>query len=349
MFCTIRHLVFARFFPKFLPLKKDMIFDVASLTKPIVTVSLLMKLVESGKVDVDQRLSRIFQSFALSGKEEMTIRHLLTHSSGYSSWIPFYKEIEKLDAGERSGIMNSRGAVEFVYSKILRSELKKTPGLSAEYSDVGFILLGHAIEVLSGVEDLGRLARDEIFQPLGLRESGFIDLREIKRGAVRATSDNIVPTARCLWRDKILLAEVHDDNAWAMGGVAAHAGLFCSAMDVHKFAREMICCFLGKGQLFKAETVRQFWTRDCGVADSAWALGWDTPSEKGSSAGKYFSKQAVGHLGYTGVSLWIEPERELDVVLLSNRVHPSTKNKRIKEFRPELHDLVMEALGYSVS
>ena len=157
----------------------------------------------------------------------------------------------------------------------------------------------------------------------------------------------IAPTAECQWRGQILSGEVHDDNAWVMGGVAGHAGVFSTAEDVNLFATEMINCYHGRGNLVDRDVIREFWTRAGVDQKSSWALGWDTPSEQKSSSGQYFSENAVGHLGYTGCSLWIDHERELSVVLLSNRIHPTPDNGSIREFRPKIHDLVMETLGYS--
>ncbi|MBP9839132.1 MAG: serine hydrolase, partial [Proteobacteria bacterium] len=143
-------------------------------------------------------------------------------------------------------------------------------------------------------------------------------------------------------------AEVHDDNAWAMGGIAAHSGIFSNALDLHQFAFEMIECYHGRGGLINKEVMKLFWTPALVDPESTWALGWDTPSKVGSSAGKYFSKSTVGHLGFTGCSMWIDPEKELAVILLTNRVHPSVDNLLIREFRPIVHNLVMQALGYGI-
>jgi CubicO group peptidase (beta-lactamase class C family) len=171
----------------------------------------------------------------------------------------------------------------------------------------------------------------------------------MKRRGLAPVTDMIAPTAECPWRERILCGEVHDDNAWAMGGVAGHAGLFSTARDVHAFATEMIDCYHGRGGLVSQDTVRKFWTLDNSIEGSSWALGWDTPSPEHSSSGRYFSRNSVGHLGFTGCSLWIDPDRELDVVLLSNRVHPNPENNLIREFRPLIHDLVMETLGLAES
>ncbi len=327
-------------------LRVNTVYDVASLTKALVTTTLIMRLIDSGKVELDRRLSRIFQTFGTFGKERITVRNLLAHCSGLPAYVPFYKQIAKADSGEKAGIMRCRGALEMVYHDIYRLPLEHEPGTISKYSDVGFILLGHLIEVGSGGRHLDKVAAEQLFAPLKLRSTGFVELSRITRRGVAPITDVIAPTSECPWRRKLVWGEVQDENAWAMGGVAGHAGLFSTAEDVHAIARELINCYHGRGSLVSKDVARLFWTKDGTVEDSTWALGWDTPSPEGSSSGHHFGANAVGHLGYTGCSLWIDPERELEIILLTNRVHPSVDNNLIKEFRPQIHDLVMETLGY---
>lgn len=331
--------------PEVTPMKESLVFDVASLTKAVVTTTLIMRLVDRGQITIDRRLSHFFQTFGSHGKEKMCVRHLLAHSSGYPDHLPYYKQVEQADRAARAGLMSSREACDFVYNEIFRSRLENLPGKVTKYSDIGYILLGRVAEVAHGGKTIDRLAREEIFKPLGLSSTGYVDLMKLKRGGFEAVSDMIVPTNRCAWRGKLICGEVQDENAWAMGGVAGHAGVFSTAQDIHRFASEMIECYHGRSEYLSSEVLKSFWQKEEG--EGTWALGWDTPSKTGSSAGQYFSEQAVGHLGYTGCSLWIEPELELSVVLLTNRVHPSTTNKQIKEFRPLFHDAVMESLGYA--
>jgi CubicO group peptidase (beta-lactamase class C family) len=155
----------------------------------------------------------------------------------------------------------------------------------------------------------------------------------------------IAPTERCEWRKKILCGEVHDDNAYAMGGVAGHSGLFSSAADVNLLLSSLRDAYLGKNSFLPEAIVREAFTRDKTVAQSTRTLGWDTPSPTGSAAGTRFSKNTIGHLGFTGTSVWLDLDKAVHVVLLSNRVHPSRNNDKIKDFRPVIHDLVMEAIG----
>lgn len=331
--------------PTVTPMHEDVVFDLASLSKVFVTTTLLMQLVEAGKIDVKHRVSRLLQTFGSQGKESITIRHLLTHSSGLASTQPFYKEIEEANCSGRMGIMASRGAVQLVNNALSHTKLEYPVGSATKYSDLGFLVLGAAIEAINGSKHLDRLAQENIFTPLKLQSTGYIDLSRIRKRDLGIRNEVIAPTAQCPWRGRVLCGEVHDDNAWAMGGVAGHAGVFSTARDVHLFASELINCYHNRGSLVSPEVLRQFWQRDGSVPNSTWALGWDTPSKQGSSSGQHFSANSVGHLGFTGCSLWIDPEREIDVILLSNRIHPSIDNQAIRDFRPVIHDLVMEALG----
>jgi CubicO group peptidase (beta-lactamase class C family) len=343
--------------PEVTPMERDTVFDIASLTKALFTTTLTMIAVDLGLLPLDRKLSHIFQTFSTLGKERMTVRHLLAHCSGYPAHAPLYKLVHQADRAERAGIMWSRGAVELIYNEVFRAKLENLPGKVTKYSDLGFILLGNALEVTfgGGGNYLDKLVQKYILKPLQLQSTGYIDLYKMRRRGIQPLTEIIAPTAECAWRGKILCGEVHDDNAYVMGGVAAHAGIFSTAADLHLIAAELINCYQGRGGLVKPEVVREFWRHDETVPGSTWALGWDMPNadrsgkESGgkerSSAGRYFSPQAVGHLGYTGCSIWIEPEKEIDVILLTNRVHPSVENTMIREFRPLIHDLVLEALG----
>jgi serine-type D-Ala-D-Ala carboxypeptidase len=152
------------------------------------------------------------------------------------------------------------------------------------------------------------------------------------------------PTSFCAFRKRLLVGEVDDENAYAMGGVAGHAGLFAPVRDVDRIAQELLACYAGRSEWLPQKVVRDFWTRDTTVQGSTWALGWDTPSAQYSSSGRHFSPAAVGHLGFTGTSIWIEPERAISISLLTNRVHPRRDNQAIRDFRPRIHDLIMEAI-----
>ena len=212
------------------------------------------------------------------------------------------------------------------------------------------MLLGEAVERLSG-KPLDRFCRDEMFTPMQLSSTFFVDLSRsweetCPAPAPAIAAAEIAATEDCPWRRKILCGEVHDDNAYAMGGVAGHAGLFSSAPDVHRFIRFLGRCRTGaEPDFLPAAVVREFLEAERPLPGQTHVLGWDTPSPEGSSSGRHFSARTVGHLGFTGTSIWWDLERDVHVVFLTNRVHPSRDNDAIRQFRPLVHDAVMEALG----
>ena len=325
------------------PMQPDTTFDLSSLTKPLATTTAFMLLVQDGKVQVDDRATRFFPNFGVQGKTYVTFRHVLAHCSGLAAWRPYFREIARRDREGRLNFLASRGAKEFVYEQIHREKAEYETGTRSLYSDLGFMLLGELVELLTR-GPLDRFCRERIFRPLGLRGMGFIDLTELRTRKVAPVVERIAPTERCPWRLKVLCGEVHDDNAYAMGGVAGHAGLFASAADIDALVCRLRACWRGEDTFVAPGLMREFWTRHATVPRSTWALGWDTPTPEISSAGRHISARAVGHLGFTGTSLWIDLERDAHVILLTNRVHPRRDNDAIKALRPAIHDAVLEAL-----
>ena len=321
----------------------ETVYDLSSLTKALATTVAVMMLARDGKFRLDDRVTRLFPNFGVHGKGAATFRHLLAHCSGLPAWRPFYQRVAEIEKGGRVNFMASYGAKEFTYDEIHRERPEAPPGTKTIYSDLGFITLGETIEKLASVS-LDRFCREKIFRPLGLRATDFIDLSLVRSRRLEPVADMFAPTESCPSRKRLLVGEVDDENAFAMGGVAGHAGLFAPVREVDRIAAELIACQAGRSDFVPQKIVREFWTRDTAVADSTWALGWDTPSPQGSSSGSRFSPAAVGHLGFTGTSIWIEPEREIAISLLTNRVHPRRDNQKIREFRPKIHDLIMDAL-----
>jgi len=329
--------------PQKTPMELDTIFDLASLTKPLATTTAVMLLVREKKIRLEDRVTRFFPNFGVFGKTHVTFRHLLAHCSGLPAWKAYYQDIIK---GEREGKINfvaSRAAKSYVFEQIHREKPVGPPGTQSLYSDLGFMLLGEFVEEISGWS-LDRYCQDKIFKPLGLRSTSFVDLTQLRTRRLQPVREMIAPTEDCPWRKKILCGEVHDDNAYAMGGVAGHAGLFSSARDIHLFLIRLRSCYRGEDPFLPAALVREFVARDGTVKGSTYALGWDTPSPDNSSSGGYFSRQSVGHLGFTGTSIWWDLERDCHVILLSNRIHPSRGSDKIKGFRPYIHDLIMKSL-----
>ena len=330
--------------PERAPMRLETVFDLSSLTKPLATTIAVMMLVSDGKLRLDERVTRFFHNFGVHGKAYVSFRQLLAHCSGLAAWRPFYQQIAEVEKTGKVNFMASRGAKEFVYEEIHRERPEYPPGSKALYSDLNFMLLGEVIEQIVGVA-LNRYCRDKIFRPLDLRATDFIDISLVRTRRLEPVQDMFAPTSFCPLRKRLLIGEVDDENAFAMGGVAGHAGLFAPVREVDRIARELLRCFAGQSDFVPQRVVQDFWTRDKAVRDSTWALGWDTPSSEYSSSGHHFSAEAVGHLGFTGTSIWMEPARGIAITMLTNRVHPRRDNQAIRELRPRIHDLVMDALG----
>jgi len=296
------------------------IFDLASVTKVVATTSMAMILYDRGLLDLEAPVTGVLPEFdgADSRRSQVTFRMLLAHSSG----LPAYERLF-LRAFTRDALLREAFAVP----------LKHGPGTHAEYSDIGFILLGIAIERISG-ESLDSFCRREVFGLLGMADTAF--------NPPAAGRDRTAPTAEDrAFRKRTIQGEVQDENASVMSGVAGHAGVFSTAADLATFANAMLD---GGDPIVRRGTIDLFTRREHSPAGTSRALGWDTPSSP-SQSGKYFSAASYGHLGYTGTSLWIDPERRLSITLLTNRTWPDCSNQVIKTVRPRFHDAVIEALG----
>jgi len=327
--------------PERIPMARDTVFDLASLTKPMATATAVMLLVRDGALGLDDPVSKYLPSFSERDKDAVTLRHLLTHSAGLKPWRGFHELL--LDKERKTGeawIATPAGR-EFVVDRVLRSGLVHEVGAAAVYGDLDFIALGAVVEAVAH-QSLDAFCAEQIFAPLGMKETRFIRLGEAEPELAPELKRRMAATENCPWRGRILWGEVHDPNASAMGGVAGHAGLFGTADDVMTFARTLLDVWHGRSEVWPRLLLAEFTRRQDLPPDSDWALGWDTPTAGASSSGKYFSAQSVGHLGFTGTSLWIDLEREAVVVFLTNRVHLVAKRSRF-ELRSVVHDLVMEA------
>jgi CubicO group peptidase (beta-lactamase class C family) len=326
------------------PMTVDTVFDVASLTAGVITTTILMRLVEQGRLRLEDRVSRYIQAFGVLGKSPITVAHLLTHTSGLISWHPYFEELLRENEGARMGIITSRSAREWVLNAIVRSSLKGEVGGKHVYSDTGLMLLGFLIEAVAGLPLL-KAAYQYVIQPMRLKSTSFIDLSRIKRGGLHPVTDMLAPTEECPWRQRMLWGEVHDDNAWAMGGIAGHSGLFSSGSDLHQFAKEMVNALDGRSHLLKRSTLDLFLTgHPVSGSVPTIKLGWDSPTKENGMTESGLSSQAFGYNGFTGCSLWIDPSTGCDIILMTNRIHPSRSNKKILSFRPQLYRAVHDAL-----
>lgn len=313
-----------------LPIKKQTFFDLASLTKPLATTLAVMKLIQQDKLTLDRTIGSILPGFKNNEKEQITIRHLLSHASGLPDHKPYYMELQEVAFEKRR---------ETLRELLIREPLIAPIGQTPLYSDIGFMILSWVVEAISG-KRLDRFVADEIYTPIGIETDNalfFIDL------GMPPHKGEFAVTEKCPWRKMLLSGVVHDDNAYAAGGIEGHAGLFGTAEAVHTLVGELLSAYYGRSetQVFQKDLLRTFFQKQ---GQSDMALGFDTPSASHSSCGGYFSKKSVGHLGFTGTSFWVDLERSIWIILLSNRVYPNRTNEKIKAFRPLIHDAVMRHL-----
>ncbi len=304
--------------PKVFP---NTLYDLASLTKVVATTTAAMICYDRNLFSLDDKVVKYIPQFGVNGKDKITIKNLLLHNSGLPAWKKFY--------GRN---LNSDDVIKEIYS----SELEYKPGDKTVYSDLGMITLGKIIEKVTG-KSLAYFYIEEICRPLEMNSSLFCPPDILKDLCAPTEIDNY-------WRMKTLQGEVHDETSAMLNGVAGHAGLFSTASDISK----LMTVLMHKGKLegkefIKQSTVELFTKRYS--EESTRALGWDTKSDSGSSAGNYFSKNSFGHTGFTGTSIWADPDRNLFVVFLTNRIYPTRDNIKITKVRPMLHDAIIKSLG----
>ncbi len=321
------------------PVTPTTVYDLASLTKPLATVTSLALLAQAGQCRLDDRLDAHLPELGDASIGRATIRQLLTHSSGLPGWRGFYERLSP--NAVLPSTPQSREDAERQLLQLIKGEaLLYGMGERSLYSDLGFMLLGLVVERL-GRTTLDRFVCEHLVQPLKAHPLCYLPGDRETESLKTSLLDRVAPTEWDPWRGRLLCGEVHDENAAALGGVAGHAGLFGTAEAVLAVTGAWLMGHHRKKSILNSDVVRDFTSPQNAVPGSSWALGWDTPSVP-SSSGQYFSSQSFGHLGYTGTSIWIDPACELEVVLLSNRVHPSRKNERIRAFRPAIHDLVYQ-------
>jgi CubicO group peptidase (beta-lactamase class C family) len=314
------------------PVTARTIYDVASLTKPMATAAALMTL----DIDLDRPVTPWLPELGVRGAERITLAQLLGHASGFPAHIEFFK---RLRAGERAGAATAR---EALLRMVCATELEREPGQKAMYSDLGYIALGFVIERITG-KTLDVAVRDLVTGPLGMEDTFYVDLHGA--GLPADMLQRVAPTEVCPYRG-LVHGQVHDDNAHAGGGVFGHAGLFATAGDVARFARTMIAVLNGRTVAgFAPDVIARFVTVSA-APDTTWRLGWDRPAPLPavSHAGDLWPRHGLGHLGFTGCAMWLDPPRGRYVVLLTNRVHPSRDQPGILQFRRAVMDAVVREL-----
>jgi CubicO group peptidase (beta-lactamase class C family) len=299
----------------------ETIFDLASLTKVIATSTLVMRAVDAGLLSLEDRIADRLPDWRGSDRDRVTIADLLEHASGLTAYLPFFRD--------------HHGRAEFERA-ICTLPLEYAPRTQSIYSDLGFMLLAFI------VEDVNQAPLATQFDgPFRLKAEEYLAFR-VKGDATKIDKARVAPTELDLWRGRLLQGEVHDENAWVLGGAAGHAGLFGTAAGVGAFARLVLRGFTGDGTLAHPATLERF-ARKSTVPGSSRALAWDTMLPT-SSCGTRLSARAIGHTGFTGTSLWIDPAQDLYVVLLTNRVHPTRENNLIQRVRRDVHDAIAGSL-----
>jgi serine-type D-Ala-D-Ala carboxypeptidase len=309
----------------------DTVFDLASLTKVICTATLAMRAVDDGILRLEDPVADWIPEWVRADRADVTVRDLLAHSSGLTAYLPYFRDLT--------------GRAEF-QAAIADSPLEYPPRTRALYSDLGFILLAFILEDARARATAGCAGATDPASLLAAqfrRVAAYLTAEPLTFNPPRAWRTRTAPTEHDPWRGRTLVGEVHDENAWALGGAAGHAGLFGTAGAVGAFARAALHTISGHAVLAKPETLREFMARTT-VPGSSRALGWDTMMPT-SSCGTLMSSTAIGHTGFTGTSLWIDWERDLYAVLLTNRVHPTRENLAVRAVRPRFHDAIVSASG----
>jgi CubicO group peptidase (beta-lactamase class C family) len=307
------------------------LFDLASLTKALCTTLCVFHLIETGKLHWKDSLASVWGREIPADKRALTIQQLLSHSSGLPAYKPYFQTCSPEYLPTHTALL---------VDKVIQEPLIYEPGSACLYSDLGFILLGAIIEQQTGTS-LETLFNTTITDPLNLSADLFF--RPLPRSPLNNV-EKIAATEFCPWRGKIIQGEVHDEHCWLMGGKAGHAGLFGTIGGVMTICERILDIWQDRStHPAFANRVLQY-ALSAKHTEGSWCLGFDTPTPGKSSSGTYFSPHSIGHLGFTGTSFWIDPDKDIIIVLLSNRIHPTRENTQIRQFRPFFHDVLMKNL-----
>jgi CubicO group peptidase (beta-lactamase class C family) len=318
------------------------VFDIASLTKPLAAF-LFFALGQEGTIPPEGRLAEILPPLTSDpAAGEIRFPHLLSHTSGLPAYRPFYEAVRDAEEKENRRLWGTAEAHDRIVDAARSLPPEAVPGSSCVYSDIGFILLGRAIE-LAAFRPLDRLLQSHLAAPLQMRDTAYLPLAALSE----CETGRLVSTGYSEVRQREKLGEVDDENASAMGGVAGHAGIFSTAHDLFLFSREILRARRGEGRVLTRQSALRMTAKAPDPPGCPRTPGWDTPAVapgKASQAGRHFPEGSFGHLGYTGCSLWIDPFREVAVVLLTNRIFYGKQNEGLKNLRPLIHDAVMEEI-----
>lgn len=296
------------------------IYDLASVTKVIATTTATMICIDKGLFSLDDKVSKFIPQFSLYGKENITIKNLLLHNAGFVAYKKYHEKYDNADS---------------VLNDIYTSPLEYETGTKTIYSDLGIITLGKIIEKVTG-KTLDRFCSDEIFTLLGMKNTFYNPPSIYKKRIAPTELDNY-------WRNRLLIGEVHDETASLLNGISGNAGLFSTTEDLYKLLSMILNKGSFNGKRFINQKTVELFTKQY-YDKSSRGLGWDTNAFENASCGKLFSKNSYGHTGYTGTSVWTDPDRKLIVILLTNRVYPTRKNTKIIQFRPIIHSEIINTI-----
>ncbi len=306
----------------------DAWFDLASLTKILGTTPAVMLLTQCGAIDLEVGLGAYLPDLHPL-LAEIPVTYFLNHTSGLADWHPFYQRIPQ-------NLLGTIEAKDDMRRLLSRETLVAAPGTVERYSDIGMGLIGFMVEAVGG-QSLPDFVAAKILAPLAIENLHFGSVAARRELTIAATED-------CPWRKRIMCGEVQDENAWSAGGCLGQAGMFGTADGVVRLMEEFRLALRGQGRLFSENIIRRFMRRNELSTPVSFRYGFDSPSAQGSSTGQHMSPETFGHLGFTGVSAWCDPPRAITIVLLTNRVHPSRSNEKIRKIRPLIHNAIMEAL-----
>lgn len=317
------------------------VFDLGGLTQSICTATLLMRLASAGKIGVGDRASRFLQALGVGQKSTMTLAHLLSHTAGFPSGVSVYDELVKANAGPRPGILSSSGAKQYAYTHFHNLPLKFEPGAKELHSDANFIVLGEICEIITGLP-LEKAYSRYVAAPLKAASLNFIDLTVLRRRGLEPAVELFAPSGRCPRRGRVIAGEVWDENAWVMGGVAGHSGLFGTASDVHAWAYEVLKGYKGVSEIFTAEAVRAFVQPDAVGGRESRKLGFEAPSKELGFVDGELAPEAFVAVGSTGCSVFVDPRRDIIVVFLSNAGFSGHFSRRFPALRADVHTALLD-------
>lgn len=316
------------------PVDPTTVYDLGGLTQAICTATVLMRLVSAGKIGISDRASRFLQALGVGPKSTMTLAHLLSHTAGFPNGVTVYEDLVKANAGPRPGILSSSGAKQYAYTHFHNLPLKFEPGSRELYSDANYIVLGEICEIITGLP-LEKAYSRYVVAPLKVSSLNFIDLTILRRRGLEPAVELFAASGKCPRRGREIRGEVWDENAWVMGGVAGHSGLFGTAGDVHTWACEVLRGYQGKSSIFTQEAVRSF-------VEPEVKLGFDIPSEEAGFVDRERAPLSFIASGSAGSSVFIDPQRDAVIVFLSNAGYSGHQSRRFPALRADIHAALLD-------